>query len=58
MSENLFDILERGIADPQATAIETLSGERIAYADLVARTGRWANALTGLGVQPLSLIHI
>ncbi|MBY0135962.1 malonate--CoA ligase [Paracoccus yeei] len=52
MSENLFDILERGIADPQATAIETLSGERIAYADLVARTGRWANALTGLGVQP------
>ncbi|ARC37645.1 malonyl-CoA synthase [Paracoccus yeei] len=52
MSENLFDILERGIADPQATAIETLSGERIAYADLVARTGRWANALTGLGVEP------
>ena len=52
MSENLFDILERGIADPQATAIETLSGERIAYADLVARTGRWANALAGLGVEP------
>ena len=52
MSDNLFDILVRGITDPDATAIETLSGERISYGDLVARTGRMANALVGLGVQP------
>ncbi|MCV2446089.1 malonate--CoA ligase [Paracoccus sp. DMF] len=52
MSENLFDILERGIADPEATAIETPAGERLRYADLVARTGRMANALVSLGVAP------
>jgi len=52
MSDNLFDILARGITDPEATAIETLSGERISYGDLVARTGRMANALVSLGVQP------
>ncbi len=52
MSDNLFDILARGIPDPAATAIETLSGERISYGDLIARTGRMANALASLGVQP------
>ncbi|SMO91293.1 malonate--CoA ligase [Paracoccus laeviglucosivorans] len=52
MSDNLFDILARGITDPAATAIETLSAERITYADLTARTGRMANALVALGVQP------
>ena len=52
MSDNLFDILVRGITDPDATAIETLSGERISYGDLVARTGRMSNALVSLGVQP------
>lgn len=52
MSDNLFDILERGLADPNATAIETLEGQRISYADLIQRTGRMANALVTLGVQP------
>lgn len=52
MSENLFDILERGIADRTATAIETPAGARISYGDLVARTGRMANALVTLGVGP------
>lgn len=52
MSDNLFDIFARGITDPGATAIETLSGERITYDELVARTGRMANALTGMGVRP------
>ena len=52
MNANLFDILARGIADPDKVAIETASGERITYADLVARTGRMANALAGLGVKP------
>ncbi|WP_374302056.1 malonyl-CoA synthase [Paracoccus sp. (in: a-proteobacteria)] len=52
MNANLFDILETGIADPEATAIETPQGQRITYADLVARTGRMANALVSLGVRP------
>lgn len=52
MSDNLFDILASGIRDDAATAIETVLGERISYADLIARTGRMANALVALGVQP------
>jgi malonyl-CoA/methylmalonyl-CoA synthetase len=52
MNANLFDVLARSIADPAKPAIETLSGERISYADLVARTGRYANALKALGVVP------
>ncbi len=52
MSANLFDILARNIADPDATAIETLTAGTISYGDLIARTGRMANALTGLGVKP------
>ncbi|MTE00030.1 AMP-binding protein [Paracoccus sp. YIM 132242] len=52
MTANLFDILETGIADAQATAIETAGGEAISYGDLVARTGRMANALVSLGVKP------
>ena len=52
MNANLFALLTDNIADPDATAIETASGERISYAELVARTGRMANALAGLGVAP------
>ena len=52
MNANLFDILARSIADPDKTAIETGSGEITTYADLVARTGRFANALKALGVKP------
>ncbi|WP_431299798.1 malonate--CoA ligase [Tabrizicola sp. BL-A-41-H6] len=52
MSANLFDILSRSITDAAATAIETLAGDRITYADLVVRTGQMANALVGLGVKP------
>jgi malonyl-CoA/methylmalonyl-CoA synthetase len=52
MNANLFDTLARSIADPDKPAIETLPGERISYADLVARTGRFANALKTVGVGP------
>ncbi len=52
MSENLFDLLARSIADPAAVAIETESGALIRYGDLLARTGRMANALVGLGLRP------
>ena len=49
---NLFDTLAARVTDPAATAIETLAGERIAYGDLIGRTGRMANALVALGVAP------
>ena len=52
MNANLFAVLSDNISDPAVTAIETADGERISYGDLVARTGRIANALVGLGVQP------
>lgn len=52
MNANLFAVLADNIADPAATAVETAEGERITYADLVARTGRIANALANLGVRP------
>ena len=52
MNANLFDILARGITDPDKVAIATASGDRITYADLVARTGRVANALRVLGLKP------
>ena len=52
MNANLFALLSDNIADPAATAIETAAGERMLYADLVARTGKMANALAGLGVKP------
>ena len=52
MNANLFALLSDGIADQDAVAIETAAGERISYGDLVARTGRMANALAGFGVKP------
>lgn len=52
MNANLFDILARSVTDAGATAIETLDGTRITYGDLVARTGRMANALVSMGVKP------
>ncbi|MFT4012800.1 MAG: malonyl-CoA synthase [Paracoccus sp. (in: a-proteobacteria)] len=52
MSDNLFDLLQRSITAADAPAIETLAGERISYGDLIARTGRMANALVALGVSP------
>ena len=52
MNANLFAVLCDGISDPASLAIETASGERISYADLVARAGRMANTLVGLGLEP------
>ena len=38
--------------------IETAAGERISYADLVARTGKMANALVGFGVKPGDALYL
>lgn len=50
-NENLFEQIRARIADPAKTAIETQEGERISYADLVALSGRAANALRQCGVE-------
>jgi len=52
LNSNLFARFASGIADPGKTAIETLQGERIAYADVVALSGRLAGALVAQGVVP------
>lgn len=48
---NLHDALT-GIGAPDATFLETLSGERISYAELGAETARLAHALVASGLKP------
>jgi malonyl-CoA/methylmalonyl-CoA synthetase len=52
MNANLFSRLLEGLDDPKRLAIETLDGQHISYADLVARAGQVANVLVGRGVKP------
>jgi malonyl-CoA/methylmalonyl-CoA synthetase len=52
MNANLFDRLERSIADLTKTVITTPAGDTISYADLVALSGRLANVLVTRGVKP------
>ncbi|HSI41254.1 MAG TPA: malonyl-CoA synthase [Xanthobacteraceae bacterium] len=52
MTANLFDQLARTITRPDALAIETGAGTRYSYTDLLAWSGRMANALTAQGVKP------
>lgn len=51
MNANLFALIEAR-AVPGATCIETEAGARWTYADLLALTGRYANALAASGVAP------
>ena len=48
---NLFSRLFDGLDDPNRLAIETFDGERISYAELIARAGRMANVLVERGVK-------
>jgi malonyl-CoA/methylmalonyl-CoA synthetase len=52
MTGNLFDRFASTITDPAKTAIETLSGERISYGELIGQSGRVASALVAHGVSP------
>src|SRR5690349_738030 len=52
MNANLFDRLERSIADPSRPAIVSPAGGAVSYADLVAWAGRLANVLVACGVKP------
>src|SRR6267142_545361 len=49
---NLFSRLFDSLDDPNRLAIETIDGQRISYADLMARAGRIANVLANSGVKP------
>jgi malonyl-CoA/methylmalonyl-CoA synthetase len=52
MNANLFDRLERSIADLTQTAITTPINETVSYANLIALSGRLANVLVTRGVKP------
>ena len=52
MNANLFSRLFDSLDDPNRLAIETIDGQRISYADLMARAGRMANGLVNSGVKP------
>src|SRR3954462_10176829 len=48
---NLFSRLFDNLDDPGRLAIETVDGQRISYAELIARAGRTANVLVARGVK-------
>jgi len=52
MNANLFSRLFEGLDDPARLAIETIDGQRISYAELIARAGKMANVLVERGVKP------
>jgi malonyl-CoA/methylmalonyl-CoA synthetase len=52
MNANLFERLERSIADRTRTAIATPAGETVSYAELTSLSGRLANVLVTRGVKP------
>jgi malonyl-CoA/methylmalonyl-CoA synthetase len=52
MTANLFARIASNVADPGKTVIETGTGERHTYADLLDLSGRIANALRSRGVKP------
>ncbi|WP_150526366.1 malonate--CoA ligase [Roseibium sediminis] len=51
MSNHLFAEIRSRIADPSKTFLETEAGRAISFADMLALSAQYANALTGLGVQ-------
>jgi len=52
MNANLFDRLDRSIADRSKVALTTPEGERYSYGELMALSGRVANVLVARGVKP------
>ena len=52
MNANLFASVERAIVDRSKTFIETTDGRSWTYGDVVALSGRFANALRARGVAP------
>jgi malonyl-CoA/methylmalonyl-CoA synthetase len=51
-SANLFDLIVARAPRPDQMALETADATALTYAELIARSGRAANALVALGVEP------
>ena len=49
---HLFDLIRARMPAPQARCLETEAGAVLTYGDVLAGSGRYANALVGLGVEP------
>ncbi len=52
MSANLFDLIRAAAPNPEKMAMESPDGLSLAYGALFERSGRAANALVALGVEP------
>src|ERR1700716_2228910 len=52
MNANLFSRLFDSLDDPNRLAIETIDGQHLSYADLMARAGQMASVLVGCGAPP------
>jgi malonyl-CoA/methylmalonyl-CoA synthetase len=52
MSGSLLQLIRSRIPSAQHTLIETAAGARISYGEMLARSGRLANALVRRGVKP------
>ncbi len=48
----LFDLIAQKISDPEKTFIETDSGAKISYRQMLSASARYANALVAAGVEP------
>ncbi|MCW2274336.1 AMP-binding protein [Rhodoblastus acidophilus] len=48
----LFDLIDSKISDPDKTFIETDSGAKISYRQMLSASARYANALVAAGVEP------
>jgi malonyl-CoA/methylmalonyl-CoA synthetase len=51
-SSNLFDLIAARQRSPEQIAMETPDATRLTYGTLFERSGRAANALVALGVEP------
>ncbi|MGL4291313.1 MAG: AMP-binding protein, partial [Phreatobacter sp.] len=52
MANHLFDLVRANATDLTKTFIETETGLKLTYGDLMTGTARYANVLAGLGVKP------
>ncbi|MBN8942514.1 MAG: malonyl-CoA synthase [Rhizobiales bacterium] len=52
MANHLFDLVRANATDLTKTFIETETGLKLTYDDLMTGTARYANVLVGLGVKP------
>jgi malonyl-CoA/methylmalonyl-CoA synthetase len=52
VSANLFDLIAAHAPEPERLFLRTRDGRRLTYGGMIEAAGRYANALTALGVAP------